>query len=292
MLSAGIVGCIGRNGLSGNPWKGIAVKNLARSYSTSAKYYDGAYAVKTDLVDLPFYVHLAKKLGGPVLEIGCGTGRILLPIARQGIEIHGVDNSLPMLRVLKTHLKQESREVRRNVQLHRGDMRQFRLKKKYPLVIMPFRPLQHMRTVDDQLRALASAAFHLNKNGIFAFDVFYPKFDKIPGGIGEEILELEWRDSADTGRVIRRYFRKDSVDKINQIFTATFFFRTYQGDKLVKEETEPLTMSYYTYPHLRALFLLAGLEPCEEYGSFAQTPLDNSAEQMVFLLKRRKGARS
>jgi hypothetical protein len=149
-----------------------------------------------------------------------------------------------------------------------------------------------MRTVDDQVRVLASAAFHLKKDGIFAFDVFYPKFEKIPGGIGDEMLELEWHDSADPCRVIRRYFRKDSVDKINQIFTATFFFRTYQGDKLVMEETEPLTMSYYTYPHLRALFLLAGLEPYEEYGSFARTPLDNSAEQMVFLLKRRKGARA
>jgi SAM-dependent methyltransferase len=264
------------------------MKTRARSYNTSAKYYDGAYEVKTDLVDLPFYVDLAKKFGGPVLEIGCGTGRVLLPVARQGIEIHGLDNSLPMLSVLRKHLKQESREVRRNVQLHRGDMRHFRLKKKYPLVIMPFRPLQHMRSVDDQVRALASAAFHLRKDGIFAFDVFFPKFEKIPGGIGEEILELEWRDSSDPSTVIRRYFRKESVDKINQIFTATFFFRTYQGDRLVKEETEPLTMSYYTYPHLRALFLLAGLEPSAEYGSFGRTPLDNSAEQMVFLLRRLK----
>jgi len=182
------------------------VKNLFRSYRTSAKYYDGANAVKADLVDLPFYVDLAKKFGGPVLEIGCGTGRVLLPIARQGIAIHGVDNSLPMLGVLKTHLRQESREVRRNVHLHRGDMRQFRLQKKYPLVIMPFRPLKHLRTVDDQVRALASAAFHLKKDGIFAFDVFFPKFEKIPAGIGEEILELEWRDSADTSRVIRAIF--------------------------------------------------------------------------------------
>jgi hypothetical protein len=86
---------------SGARWHGAAethsVTNLSRSYNTSAKYYDGAYAVKADLVDLPFYVDLATKFGGPVLEIGCGTGRVLLPIARQGIEIHGVDNSLPML---------------------------------------------------------------------------------------------------------------------------------------------------------------------------------------------------
>src|SRR5437667_10178149 len=55
-------------------------------YATSAKYYDGAYAAKADLVDLPFYFDLARKIGGPVLEMGCGTGRVLLPIARAGIE--------------------------------------------------------------------------------------------------------------------------------------------------------------------------------------------------------------
>ncbi len=59
------------------------MKDLVRSYSTSAKYYDDAYAKKTDLVDLPFYLALAKKSGGPVLEIGCGTGRVLLPIAKE-----------------------------------------------------------------------------------------------------------------------------------------------------------------------------------------------------------------
>ncbi len=76
------------------------------------------------------------------------------------------------------------------------------------------------------------------------------------------------------------------MDKINQNFTATFIFRTYQGQRLVQEETEPVRMSYYTYPHLRALFLLAGLEIVEEYGSFEKTPLNNEAEQMIFVLKR------
>jgi hypothetical protein len=76
------------------------------------------------------------------------------------------------------------------------------------------------------------------------------------------------------------------VDKINQNFTATFIFRTYQGERLVQEETESLKMSYYTYPHLRALFLLTGLEIVEEYGSFERAPLDNEAQQMIFALKR------
>jgi hypothetical protein len=163
-------------------------------------------------------------------------------------------------------------------------MRDFRLRKKYPLVIIPFRPLQHMHTIPDQLKALTTAAFHLRKNGILAFDVFYPNFELIAAGIGQKILDLEWQ--AGGGSVVRRYFRKESAHKINQNFSFTFVLRTYQADDPVREESEPFTLSYYTYPHLKALFLLAGLEPVAEYGSFANTPLDNTADQMIFLLKR------
>jgi len=269
-----------RNRSSSGSEKKVAVE----CYNATAKYYDAAYATKQDLVDLPFYLDLAKASGGPVLEVACGTGRVLLPIAREGIDIDGVDNSLPMLRVLKSHIENEPAEIRRRITLHEGDMRDFRLREKFPLVIIPFRPLQHMYTLRDQRRALATAAFHLQKNGILAFDVFYPKMELISAGLGQEIVDLEWQGNSKS--VVRRYFRKDSVDKINQVFSFTFIFRTYKGDKLVREEAEPFKLSYYTYPHLKALFRLERLEPVAEYGSFAKTPLDNTAEQMIFLLKK------
>lgn len=262
------------------------MKAGVESYKITSLHYDAAYATKRDLVDLPFYLDLARKSGGPVLEIACGTGRVLLQIAREGVPITGVDNSRPMLRVLKARVKTEPQNVQRKITLHEGDMRAFRLHKKYPLVIIPFRPMQHMCTVKDQIRALTTAALHLHKGGTLAFDVFYPKFDLIQAGIGQEVLDLEWRASPDS--IMRRYFRKDSVDKINQVFSFTFIFRTYVGDKLVREETEPFKLSYYTYPHLQALFRLADLETVAEYGSFAKTPLDNSADQMIFLLKKPK----
>ncbi len=266
------------------------MKTEVQSYNITAKHYDSAYAVKQDLVDLPFYLDLAKRSGGPVLEIACGTGRVLLPIAREGIRIDGVDSSPPMLRVLKSHIESEPQTIRRNISIHRADMREFRLRKKYPLVIIPFRPLQHMYTLKDQLNAFTTAAFHLGKNGTLAFDVFFPKFELLLGNMGREILDLEWQPNSDS--VVRRYFRKDSVDQINQTFRFVFVFKTYQREKLVREEMEPFTMSYYTYPHLKALFLLARLESVDEYGSFAKTPLDNSAEQMIFLLKKTKSYRS
>jgi SAM-dependent methyltransferase len=256
------------------------------TYHVIAKYYDGAYAAKQDLVDLPFYLDLAEQSRGPVLEIACGTGRVLLPVARQGIEICGVDNSRPMLDVLTRNLASESQQVRDRVTVQHGDMRTFRLNRKFPLVMIPFRPLQHMFTVEDQVAALKTAAAHLADSGILAFDVFYPKFDMIWEKVGEEVPEMRWRPDSDSTKVVHRFFRKDAIDKIQQILTFTFIFRTYQGEKLVLEETEAFRLCYYTYPHLRALFLLAGLEPLAEYGSFAKTPLDNTAEQMIFRLRR------
>lgn len=201
----------------------------SNSYTTIAKYYEGAYAAKSDLVDLPFYVDLAKQIGGPILEMGCGTGRVLSPIARAGIEIHGLDNSAPMLDVLRRHITNEPAEVQQRILIHQGDMRDFRGQQKYPLVTIPFRPMQHMYTVEDQARVLRTAAFHLQDNGILAFDVFFPKLGLIDAGIGEEKMEMEWPDISHPGRIVRRFFRKESVEKINQVFHFTFIFRTYEG---------------------------------------------------------------
>ena len=256
------------------------------SYEILASHYDTGYCSKQDLVDVPFYVDVARKCGGPVLEIACGTGRVLLPIAREGIEIAGVDNSESMLTILRRNLAREPREVRERVTVHEGDMRDFRLAQKFPLVIIPFRPLQHMYTVQDQVAALTTAAFHAAEGGRLVFDVFFPNFEGIAANIGKEILDLEWTVDGEPPKVVRRYFRKKSYDKVQQTFGGEFVFRTYEGDNLILEETGPLKMSYYTYQQLRALLLLAGLEPVEEYGSFGRESLDNEAREMIFVVQK------
>src|SRR5947209_17795460 len=96
------------------------------TYAVSARYYDETYKAKQELADLPFYLDLAKQVGGPVLERACGTGRVLLPIARRGIAIHGVDNSEPMLNVLRKKVEREPKDVRELVSIVPGDIRSFR----------------------------------------------------------------------------------------------------------------------------------------------------------------------
>lgn len=249
-----------------------------------ARYYDASYTAKEDLEDIPFYLDLAKQCKGQVLEIGCGTGRVLLEIARAGIPVDGIDNALPMLDVLRTKLAGEPVEVRRRVNIQQADMRQFDLEQQYDLVIIPFRALQHMYTVEDQIKALTCARDHLKKTaGRLAFNVFFPNFTLLESDIGVEKAELEWKDPADPEKTYRRSFIRTSVNKLEQYFEGDFIFRIYEKEELVSEERAPLKMSYYTYPHLRALFEACGLFIREEYGWFDRQPIDRCVE-MIFVL--------
>ena len=258
------------------------------SYSSGAKHYDDAYSVKEDLVDRDFYLDLANEYGGPTLEFGCGTGRITLPLARQGVDVTGMDASHSMLEVLRAKLAKERESVRRKTRVIQGDFRTHYLGDQFSLVVIPFRPMQHMYTTEDQLAALQNAGRHLADGGILAFDVFNPSFAKILTGIGEEYLDLEWPAQDGTDRMVRRYFVKDEIDLINLNFSGRFIFRLYEGDKVLSEEAQPLKMSFYTYPHLKLLFHAAGLESVGEFGSFDRRPIGPEAPEMIFLLKRRQ----
>src|SRR6266511_2832821 len=126
--------------------------------------------------DVAFYIEEAKATRGTVLEVGCGTGRILLPIARAGCDITGIDSSRQMLERCRTNLAAEPAAVQGRVRLVLNEMSRFNLGATYPLIIAPFRVVQHLTTVDDQLRFLDVVARHLAPGGRFIFDVFNPRF--------------------------------------------------------------------------------------------------------------------
>jgi SAM-dependent methyltransferase len=253
-------------------------------YTIGAKYYDGAYQNNPNLHDVPFYLDLAERFGGPVLEIACGTGRVLLEIARKGIEISGIDLSSEQLSVLESKLENESPATRNLVRIVKADMCKFDLGREFRLVTIPFRPMQHMYTVDQQISALMAAKKHLLPDGVLAFDVFCPNYPILLEPAGGESLEMEWPASDAQGHVVRRYFRRTKVDLVRQYFEGEFIFRTCAGREVVKEERSAFKMAYYTYPHLLLLFRHCGLEVVEEYGSFSREPID-AGKEMIFILK-------
>jgi len=138
------------------------------SYDAIAELYDPWSASVVE--DVAFYLEEARKSGGPVVELGVGTGRIAVPIAADGIRVIGIDSSRAMLEVCARRAALAGVEL----DLRVGDLRQPPVVERVPLVICPFRSLLHMHTDEDRLNVLGAAHELLVPGGRFVFDVFAP----------------------------------------------------------------------------------------------------------------------
>src|SRR5438067_7379 len=137
-------------------------------YDPIAELYDPWSACVVE--DVAFYLEEARRSGGPVIELGVGTGRIAVPIAADGIRIIGVDSSRGMLDVCARRAALAGVEL----DLRVGDLRHPPVAENVPLVICPFRSLLHMHTDEDRRRVLVAAHDLLLPGGLFVFDVFTP----------------------------------------------------------------------------------------------------------------------
>jgi SAM-dependent methyltransferase len=142
-------------------------------YDKIARLYDPWS--RSVVEDIAFYIDEATHSGGPVLELGVGTGRIAVPVAAAGIEVVGVDLSAGMLEVARERAELAAVPV----DLRQGDMRDPPVDGVFPLVLIPFRSLLHMETDVDRRAVLRAAARHLAPEGRLIFDVFAPGADDI-----------------------------------------------------------------------------------------------------------------
>ena len=247
-------------------------------YDLSSNYFDADYTARNYNHDIPFYVEMARESGGPVLEMGCGTGRVLLPIARTGIEIHGIDISQGMLDHLLDTLRLERPFVQQCVTLQRGDIQDVEVNRKFSLVTAPFRIAQHLLTREVQCRWLQNVARHLASNGLLTFDVFQPDFKLLANS--SERVELERSDNL--GRTLRRYART-SADFATQTINITMRWVHREGDIEREESAGSFQFHWYTRPELESLLADCGFELVHYYGSFARAPFipEKSKDQII-----------
>ena len=160
----------GRSMPSTNGTSTLSKSSGYEEYAFIADLYDHVVPYR-DRSDVGFFVDAATRAGSPVLEIGCGTGRVLIPTAREGLDIVGLDSSPHMLAVCRQRLLDEPEAIQKSVQLVQADMRQFSLDRRFTLVTIPFRPFQHLLTVDDQFACLAQVHRHLVDDGVLILDI-------------------------------------------------------------------------------------------------------------------------
>lgn len=253
----------------------------SKSFETVARYYDEAYGAKPELQDVTMFKDFARRFGGPILEIGCGTGRVLIPVAKMGLEIDGIDLSEPMLSVLREKLRKDNFKS----QIQQADMRSFKLEKRYKLITIPFRSMQHMISSDDKLKALMTAKDHLSQDGRLIFDVAFPKYEALTSDFGKEYLDSEWKSESEGGRTTRMFFKRDGYRKKDQVMLGTLLFRVYDNEKVIKEEEQNLEMHFFSFPELEGYFKASGFAIEHVYGSYDLKPLEDNSSQMVFILK-------
>ncbi len=237
-----------------------------------ARTYDEVYArLRDPSGDASFYLALARETGGPVLELGCGTGRTLLPIANDGIECVGLDASPAMLRTF--------REKAPSVTLVQGDMRRFNLGRRFRLITSPFRALSHLLDVEAQLDCLACVTRHLTPGGVFAFDVFDPKLELLAQGELPESLSATFELD---GRTMQR-FESVRFDVTRQVLTVTFRFAG--GPPELSGSTTVQMRWFYRY-ELEHLLARAGFTDILFFGDFERGPWTAGGETIVVARRR------
>jgi len=243
----------------------------------TARHYDAAYARLRDPAgDADFYLALARESGGPVLELGCGTGRTLLPIARAGLPCTGLDLSAAMLDALR------AKSPPANLRLVQGRMQGFDLgAERFALVTAPFRAFQHLQTVEDQLACLACVRRHLAPGGAFAFDVFQPRLERTAIVHEPEQEDCRFRDGDD--EVVRRV--SVTRDHARQRMRVTLHYDRERDGQRVARETAEFSMRWFFRYELEHLLARAGLGDFTLYGGFDRSAFGAGSSDLVFVAR-------
>ena len=252
--------------------------------AAAAEYFDCLWSdVVRGRADADFYLATAKSLGGATLELGCGTGRLLLPLAEAGNRVCGLDLSPHMLERCRAKLTRIPRDVQDRVRLVEGNMVDFELGEQFQLVTFPFRSFQHLQSVSEQLACLRCAHRHLAPGGRLILDLFQtdprrmhdPEFFKERAIPGEAALP--------DGRRLRLAERAVALHRAIQSNDVELIFYVTHPDGRVERIVNGFRVRYFFRYEVEHLLARAGFRVVELFGSFDRTPLQDDSTEMIFV---------
>jgi SAM-dependent methyltransferase len=238
--------------------------------------------------DIEWYRQKAIASGGPVIELGAGTGRITIPIAESGIRVTALDLDPGMLGRLRGKLRVLPDDVRQRVSAVAGDMRTVALDERFALAIIPFRAFLHNLTHDDQLGALKCVRDHLRANGELAFNVFHPSLEYMAANAGSQVGIWRWRGTTDLaeGFLVRSEAnRYDTVKQRVHSMIRTEEF-TQQGT-LKRTHLMRLELAYLYPTDIDRLLDEAGFQLIRMSGDFNGRPFERDGDELVVEARRR-----
>jgi SAM-dependent methyltransferase len=248
-------------------------------YSILVDFYEQWAEPQRD--DIPFYVKRATSVRGPVVELGVGTGRVAIPIARAGQDVIGVDTSDAML--TEGARRAASNNVADKIQFVEGDMRTFVADPPVELVIIPFRGFLHLLTVEDQLAALESIRRSLVPGGLLVMNILLPDPELVVAQNGRKISHGNFVD--ERGRTCEMWGLPE-YDVPAQMLRLRVGLDVYEGDRLldtIETGFDLRLIHRFEFEHLLAR---AGFEIHALYGWFDERPLEGDAREMIWVARK------
>ncbi|HEX2620701.1 MAG TPA: class I SAM-dependent methyltransferase [Phototrophicaceae bacterium] len=249
-------------------------------YSTIARYYDAENTDKND--DIDFYLELAQEHGGPLLDVGCGTGRVMFPLAAAGYEIHGIDNEPAMLERAEDRLN-TSADLRKYMKLHAGDVLTYDMPVKFKLTLVPYNGMMHFHDQETQLTVLRQLRKWTRDDGYIILDL--PNAGDVFGSQDTEAVTLERTFlEPETGHMVMQQ-SVSYLDRVNQLMHVTWIYDEIKGDGTLKRTFAPLVLYYYFYSEIRLLLASTGFEVEDVYGDVGFGPYDDGCERMIVIAR-------
>ena len=221
-----------------------------------------------------FYLEEARKAGGPILELGCGTGRLTLPLARDGHDVVGLDLSARMLQQARGKAAAQGLDVT----FVEGDMRAFGLGRQFALVLVSCNSLAHLTTSAEIRACFECVRRHLSPEGVFAFDIVNPDLRALARS-GSRPKRLDLGPNPSSAIAVEEVATYDPVQQVRFVS-----WRVREPGAAVRD-LAPLALRQIFPQELSLLLAASGLELVERYGDFARNPLDGTSLNQICLAR-------
>ena len=255
------------------------------TYADFSQFYD--IYVGDWLDDLPFYMKYAQLITRPILEVGSGSGRLTIPLARAGLEVTALDSSSSMLAKLESRLRSESKEVQDRVSIVCANAQMMELSKQYELIIVPFYTFNYFLTSEAQIAVLKRLLSHLSQTGRLLLDVFVPH-KRIKDCPPEPVLRVDTLDSQ-TGQKIRGW-NAYRMDTQNQLEIRRHTFETISPDGRISKKEFSTQRRYFFKSELEKLFSKHGFHVEAVFAGYDERPADDKSEQLMFVMTHSRNA--
>lgn len=250
-------------------------------FDTIAKHYDILYGHRED--DLEMWLTLTADINGEILEVGCGTGRVLIPLLQYGKQVTGIDISELALQAARA--KVEAGGFLNDVSLHVADMRNFNLApKKFDFAFVPINTFMHCQTLSDQRATLTSIYHHLNPEGILVVDLFHPSPQRLLEADGRLLLENDLIDDL-TNHTIQ-WFVARHLHLEQQVQEVTFILDEIKEDGTILRDSFSFSLRYLHRFEMTLLLRDTGFQVEKILGDYDLSQFCAESPRMIFVAQK------